>query len=112
MCDHRVTRRVLFTRDRENRRRATIARDYTDVMEIRRAQYGAAVRLAIVFSVVAAMATVALDVVGDVSTARLVVAVAAIGFATSWVQTGRIVREAEAGRLRRVTVTTVRQPIS
>jgi len=80
-------------------------------MDTRRATYGAAVRLALVFSIAAAMAAMALDVVGEVSTTRLVIAVVVIGFATSWVQTGRVAREAEAGRLRRLTVTSLRQPI-
>jgi len=80
-------------------------------MEIRRATYGAAVRLALVFSAVAAMVALALDAVGDVSTTRLVVTVAAIGFTTSWVQTGRIARTVERRPAHRVTVMPLRHPI-
>lgn len=80
-------------------------------MEIRRATYGAAVRLALVFSAVAACVAITLETVGEVSTTRLVFAVAAIGFATSWVQTGRVVRSVEARPMHRVTVMPQRQPI-
>lgn len=61
-------------------------------MEIRRATFGAAIRLALVLSVVAALATVVLSAVGEVSTIGLVTAVSLIGFTTSWVQTGRVAR--------------------
>ncbi len=83
-------------------------------MEIRRATYGAAVRLALVFSTVAAAVAVALDAVGEVSTTRMLVAVGVIGFATSWVQTGRVARTFEARPMRpthRVTVMPLRHPI-
>jgi hypothetical protein len=63
-------------------------------MEVRRATYGAAIRLALVFSVVAAVAALTLDAIGDVSTSRMLVAVVAVGFTTSWVQTGRVAASA------------------
>ena len=63
-------------------------------MEERRTTYGAAVRLALVFSTVAALVAVTLQSIGEVSTTRLVVAVAIVGFTTSWVQTGRLARTA------------------
>jgi hypothetical protein len=98
-------------RNREIRHRAPTRRDYTGDMEIRRATYGAAVRLALVFSAVSALVAMMLDALGEVSTTRLVVAVAAIGFATSWVQTGRVVRAVETRAHHRVTVMPLRQPI-
>ena len=79
-------------------------------MEIRRATYGAAVRLAVVLSAVAALMAVTLDLVGEVSTTRLVLAVAGIGFTTSWVQTGRVTRAVADQQAHRVTVMTLRQP--
>ncbi len=75
-------------------------------MEERRTTYGAAVRLALIFSTVAALAAMALQSIGDVSTTRLVVAVAVVGFVTSWVQTGRIARTTPAGYSARATLTT------
>jgi len=80
-------------------------------MEIRRATYGAAVRLALVFSALAALVAVTLDLVGEVSTTRLVFTVAVIGFATSWVQTGRVTRAVIDQPAHRVTVMPLRQPI-
>lgn len=65
-------------------------------MEIRRATYGAAIRLAIVFSAAAAVIAIGLDVVGDVAPLRLATAVALLGFGASWVQTGRVTRAVEA----------------
>ena len=80
-------------------------------MHERRTTYGATVRLALVYSAVAALAAMALHSVGGVSTPRLLVAVVVIGFATSWVQTGRIARTAPAPVARRVAVVHLRQPI-
>ena len=83
---------------------------YTGVMDVWRTTYGAAVRLALVFSTVAAVFAVALQSIGDVSTTRLVITVALVGFVTSWVQTGRATRTAVDAS--RVTVMSLRQPIS
>ena len=83
---------------------------YTGVMDVWRTTYGAAVRLALVFSTVAAVFAVALQSIGDVSTTRLVITVALVGFVTSWVQTGRIARTSMAGS--GVTVMSLRQPIN
>jgi hypothetical protein len=111
MCDRRVTRYATFTRNVEIRLRALDSRDYTGVMQERRTTYGATVRLALIFSAVAALAAMALKSVGDVSTARLVVAVVVIGFVASWVQTGRVARTAPHTARHRVTVMPMRQPI-
>ena len=80
-------------------------------MHERRTTYGAAVRLALIFSTVAALAAMALHSIGGVSTPRLLVAVVVIGFTTSWVQTGRIARTAPVPTVRRVAVMPLRQPI-
>jgi hypothetical protein len=115
MCDRRVTSLATFTRNVEIRRRAFVSRDYTGVMHERRMTYGATIRLALVFSAVAAVIAIGLRAIGDVSTIRLVVAVAVIGFATSWVQSGRVTHP-EPCTMRtaprhRVTVMPMRQPI-
>lgn len=106
-----MTMRALFARNREIRRRGPPERDYTGVMDIRRATYGAAVRLAMVFSAMAAIVALTLDAMGDVSAAGLVVAVMVVGFTTSWVQTGRIARTVGAGRSHRVTVMPLHHPV-
>lgn len=92
ICDRRVTGCALFARNLDIRRRAFSPVDYTETMDVRRTTYGAAVRLALIFSAVSALAAVALQSFGEVSTTRLVIAVAVVGFATSWVQTGRVAR--------------------
>ncbi|MDW3213530.1 MAG: hypothetical protein R8G01_06015 [Ilumatobacteraceae bacterium] len=76
-------------------------------MEVRRTTYAAAIRLALVLSTVAVLAAVALQSIGEVSTTRFVIAVAVVGFVTSWVQTGRIARTAApAAYATRSTLTT------
>lgn len=80
-------------------------------MDIRRVSYGAAIRLAVVFSVMAAILAIALDAVGDVSTGGLVMAVAVVGFVTSWVQTGRVWKSVPVHSGHRITVLSQRQPI-
>jgi hypothetical protein len=62
-------------------------------MELRRATWTAALRLAVVVSTVAALVTVLLSSVGEVSQTGAVIAVIIVGFALSWVQTGRVRRE-------------------
>jgi hypothetical protein len=52
--------------------------------------FGVATRLAIVLSVIAAGAAIALDALGLVSPITLVSVVASVGFVTSWVMTGRV----------------------
>ena len=59
-------------------------------MELRKATWSAALRLAFVVSVLAAIVAVTLSAAGDVSPAVLVGAVMVIGFVASWVQTGRV----------------------
>ncbi len=61
-------------------------------MDIRRATFEVAVRLAVIFSAAAAALALALDASGDVSPVALVSAVMIVGFVTSWIVTGRVVR--------------------
>ncbi len=61
-------------------------------MELRKATWGAALRLAFVVSAIAAVAAVTLSEVGEVPRGALVAAVMLIGFVASWVQTGRVAR--------------------
>jgi hypothetical protein len=61
-------------------------------MELRKATWSAALRLAFVVSGLAAIVAVTLSAAGHVSPAALVSAVIVIGFVASWVQTGRVAR--------------------
>jgi hypothetical protein len=79
-------------------------------MEIRRATWSAAVRLALLVSALAAAVTVALSAAGDVPRGALVLAVVLVGFAASWIQTGRIVRAYRPSH--RVLVVPVRRRVA
>lgn len=57
-----------------------------------RAMFGVALRIAALLSTSAVLLALLLETVGDVSRPRLIVSVALIGFATSWVMTGRVQR--------------------
>ena len=67
--------------------------DMIDRMDVTRRTWTAAVKLACVLSAVAVAALVALRL-ADVPVVAIVVPVAAIGFVSSWVQTGAIRRRA------------------
>lgn len=73
-------------------------------MELRRATYGAAIRLGTVLSTVAVIVAITLDSIGDVSVGAMVAVVAVTGFAMSWVQTGRVRRAALVRPMHRVTM--------
>jgi len=62
-------------------------------MEIERRTWSAAIRLAVVFSVLAAVVAVAARAAGDVPQAAIVLPVIAAAFTASWIQTGRVRRE-------------------
>ena len=66
--------------------------DMKHEMELRKATWSAALRLAFVVSALAAIVAVALSAAGDVPQAALVAAVMVVGFTASWVQTGRVAR--------------------
>lgn len=50
-------------------------------------------KLAVTISIVAALAAVLVSAAGDVPQAAIVLPVIVVGFATSWIQTGRVRRE-------------------
>jgi L-asparagine transporter-like permease len=64
-------------------------------MSDRRVMFEVAIRVAVMLSALAVVLTVVLDAVGDVSAARLVTSVTVIGFAWSWIATGRATQEME-----------------
>ena len=64
-------------------------------MDVRREMFVAAVRVALVLSLGAVMLAVAMQSVGELSVGRFVTAVAVVGFATSWLVTGRVERAAQ-----------------
>ncbi len=81
-------------------------------MNTRRATLGAAVKLAIVLSTVAALLALGIDAVGDVSTTAMVATVAVVGFVSSWVLTGRVARATVPVAPRhRVATVRLRQPV-
>lgn len=84
---------------------------YTGRMDIRRETFGAAVRLGIVLSTVAAFLVLLTSAIGDVSNTGMVLTVAAVGFATSWVLTGRVARAVPVAPRHRVSVVHLRQPV-
>jgi hypothetical protein len=65
-------------------------------MDIRREALAAAVRLAFVVSTIAVGLTFLLDATGNLNPARLVSAVAVVGFVSSCLMTGRVWRTVAA----------------
>ncbi len=65
-----------------------------DDMELRRRTWSAALKLAVVASLVAATIAVVVSSIGDVPQAAIVLPVILTAFTASWIQTGRIRREA------------------
>ncbi len=81
-------------------------------MDIRRASFGGAIRLAIVLSTIATFVALGLDAAGGVSRPAIVLSVIVIGFVASWIQSGRTARPTVArARHHRVAVVRVRHPI-
>jgi len=66
--------------------------------------FSAAIRLAAFLSVVAAVVVIALDSLVDLSAGAVVASVAGVGFATSWVVTGRLNERPIAVPVHRVAV--------
>jgi VIT1/CCC1 family predicted Fe2+/Mn2+ transporter len=66
------------------------------LVELRRRTWAAALRLAVVVSILGALIAIAASTVGDVAQAAIVIPVIVVGFAASWVQTGRVHRGATA----------------
>lgn len=75
-------------------------------MEIERRTWAAAVKLAVVVSVLAAGVASAVSLVGDVPQPVVVVPVIIVAFVASWIQTDRIRRRA----LAEVPIPTTRAP--
>ncbi len=61
-------------------------------------------RLAAVVSAVAAIVTLVLGSIGEVSATALVLTVIVVGFSASWVQTGRVAQAVRRPARHRVTV--------
>jgi hypothetical protein len=80
-------------------------------MEIRRATFGAAIRLAVALSVIATAVAITLDAIGEVSRTALVLTVIVVGFMASWIQTGRVSRTAARRPAHRLTVVALHHPV-
>lgn len=80
-------------------------------MDIRRATYGATIRLAVVFSVIAAAVALALDAIGGVPPTVVVLAVIVVGFLTSWVLTDRVAHRERRPVSHRLAVVPLRHPV-
>jgi hypothetical protein len=65
-------------------------------VDVRRAMYLAAVRLAVVLSLGATVLAVVVQSFGQLSAARFVGAVVVVGFVASWTITGRVMRATQA----------------
>ena len=85
-------------------------------MEDRRNTWGAAIQLATTLSVLAAITAVTLHSIGILSQPTIVLGVIVIGFATSWVRTGRLEQrrmlQHQARRPAVVPVRSVHFPVS
>jgi len=68
-------------------------------MELRRRTWIAALKLAIVVSALAAVIAIAVSAAGEVPQVAIVLPVILIAFTASWVQTGRVRREAAPVRV-------------
>jgi hypothetical protein len=84
---------------------------YTGRMDIRRATFGAAVRLGIVLSTIATILVLGISTIADVTPSLMAATVAAVGFVTSWVLTGRVARTAPVAPSHRVSVVSLRQRV-
>ncbi len=69
------------------------------LMELRRRTWVAALKLALVLSIVAALAAVGLSAIGEVSETLIVLTVIVVAFAASWFQTARIRRATPPARV-------------
>lgn len=62
-------------------------------VELSRSTWSAAVKLAVIISIMAAGLAVAISAAGDVPQVAIVLPVIIVAFVASWIQTGRIGRE-------------------
>lgn len=63
------------------------------VVELSRHTWTAAIKLAVVISIVAGLAAVLVSTVGDIPQAAIVLPVIVVAFTASWIQTSRVRRE-------------------
>ncbi len=68
-------------------------------MELDRHTWYAAIKLAVVISVVAGLAAIAVSAAGDIPQAVIVLPVIVVAFTASWIQTTRVRREHAPVRL-------------
>ena len=62
-------------------------------MELSRHTWNAAIKLAVVISIVAGLAAIVISAAGDVPQAAVVLPVIVVAFTASWIQTTRVRRE-------------------
>lgn len=69
-------------------------------MELSRRTWNAALKLALIVSIIAALVAVAVYAAGDVPQAAIVLPVIIVAFTASWIQTGRVRRDVAPLRVR------------
>lgn len=69
-----------------------VKKSMNDDMEMSRRTWAAAVKLAIVLSLIAAVVAIIVSSIGNVPTIAVVAPVMIVAFCASWVQTGRVLR--------------------
>ena len=69
-------------------------------MELSRRTWNAALKLALIMSIIAALVAVAVYAAGDVPQAAIVLPVIIVAFTASWIQTGRVRRDVAPLRVR------------
>ncbi len=62
-------------------------------MELSRRTWNAAVKLAVIISVMAALLAIVASAAGTIPQAAIVIPVIVVAFTASWIQTGRVRRE-------------------
>ena len=72
---------------------------YKRLVELSRHTWNAAIKLAVVISVMAGLAAVIVSAIGDVPQAAIVLPVIVVAFSASWIQTSRVRREHAPVRL-------------
>ena len=63
------------------------------VVELSRHTWNAAIKLAVVISIMAGLAAIVVSTAGDVPQAAIVLPVIVVAFTASWIQTSRVRRE-------------------
>jgi len=69
-------------------------------VELSRRTWNAALKLALIVSIIAALVAVAVYAAGDVPQAAIVLPVIIVAFTASWIQTGRVRRDVAPLRVR------------